>query len=105
MTKKNILLFLPVYFSTVNKSLSAEMQFDCIFNEISGTTKYIYEYRQQYCSADYDTFMVYIVKTSSSKEPIFVIAQYTANGLNYINQVPMFSLNATSELLLDNTLF
>lgn len=104
MTDKNILLFLPVYFSTVDKSISSQLQFDYIFEELSSTTNYIYEYRQQHCSS-YDTFIVYIVKTTNNREPTFVIAQFTENGLQHIDKIPMFLLDSTSKLLSENTIY
>ena len=53
------------------------------------------EYRQQYCS-DYDTYIIYITKTTNKKEPDFIIAKFTEPGLKYIDQIPMFSLDSTS---------
>lgn len=104
LSKKNILLFLPVYFSTVDKSLSTQLQHEYIFEELSVSVNFIYKYRQQFCS-NYDTFIIYIVKTTNSKETDFIIAQFTENGLKYIDKIPMFSLNSTAKLQTDNTIF
>ena len=69
MAKKNILLFLPVYFSTVDKLLTPQLQFDYIFEELSNTTNFIYEYKQKYCS-DYDTYIIYSKNCKQKKSPI-----------------------------------
>jgi len=103
-TNKNVLLFLPIYFSTVDKTLSTQLEFEYIFKELSSTTKFIYEYRQQHC-ANFDTFIIYIVKSNSSKESNFIISQFTENGLKYIEKIPMSSLDSISNFLSQNTFF
>ena len=88
----------------MDKSLSTQLQFDCIFEELSASTKYVYKYRQQHC-LEYDTFIIYIVKTTDNQEPNFIIAQFTADGLKYIDKFPMFSLESTSKLLSKNRFY
>ncbi len=69
-TDKNILLFIPVFFTTVDQSLPAEIQYETIHKEISATTSYIYDYRNEK-SNGYDTYIVYAVNIPDKKR-VFV---------------------------------
>lgn len=104
LTPKNILIFFPIYFSTVDKTLDVQTQFQSILDELSTTTEYFYQHRQKYCPK-FDTFICYLVKISDNREPYFIIAQFTNNGLNYIDTIPMFSLESISNLLADNAFY
>lgn len=101
---KNILLFIPVYFTTVNKNISPEEQYANVFNEISASTQFIYEFRNKHCTG-YDTFLVYIVNNPQNKEFNFVITKYESRGLEFIDKVRMFSLKSTLSLAVDNEIY
>ena len=101
---KNILLFIPVYFTTVNKNISFEEQYENVFNEISSSTQFIYEFRNKHCTG-YDTFLVYIVNIPQNKEFSFIICKYESEGLKFIDKVRMFSLKSTISLAIDNEIF
>ena len=100
-TNKNILLFFPVFFSTVDKSLSSEMQYETIFNEVSSTTSYIYEYRNKFCSG-FDTYVIYAINIPNQNEFTLIISQCTSNGLKIIDTVRFFSLETVQKLALEN---
>ena len=85
-TDKNILLFIPVFFTTVDQSLPAEIQYETIHKEISATTSYIYDYRNEK-SNGYDTYIVYAVNIPDKKELSLIIAKFTANGLEIVYKV------------------
>lgn len=102
--KKHILLFIPVYFSTVEEELKPSEQFDAIFMELSITTQYIYEYREQNCKG-YDTFIAYIANILPKNEKFFVFAQFTRGGLVYIDKVAMSSLAKILKLKEENPHF
>ena len=104
LTQKNILIFFPLYFSTVDGTLDAQTQFQRIFDELSTSTEYFYQHRQKYCP-EFDTYICYLVKILDTREPYFIIAQLTATGLCYIDTIPMFSLENISNLLTDNTFY
>ena len=101
---ENILLFIPVYFTTVNKNISSEEQYENVFNEISSSTQFIYEFRNKHCTG-YDTFLVYIVNIPQNKEFSFIICKYESEGLKFIDKVRMFSLKSTLSLAIDNEIF
>lgn len=98
---KNILLFIPLYFNTVDKELPPKKQYDTIFKELSSTTEYIYDFRNKYCHG-FDTFIIYIVNIPQNREFSFIIAKFTSNGFEFIDKVPMFSLDSIIKLTLDN---
>jgi len=98
---KNILLFIPVFFSTIDKNLCPEDQFKAIFQEISSTTSFIYEFRNKNKSG-FDTFIIYAINIPQNKELSFVISKFTSNGLELIDTVRFFSLATTQQLSLDN---
>lgn len=100
-TDKNILLFIPVFFTTVDQSLPTEMQYETIHSEISATTSYIYDYRNEK-SNGYDTFIVYAVNIPDKKEFSMIIAKFTANGLEIIDRVSFFSLESVQKLAIEN---
>lgn len=100
-TNKNILLFFPVFFSTVDKSLSVEMQYETIFKELSTTTSYIYKYRNKFCNG-FDTYVIYAVNIPNQKEFTFVISKCISNGLKMIDTINFFSLETVQKLALEN---
>lgn len=102
--KKNILLFVPVYFSTVDKSLSVEEQHEQTFKELSSSMQYIYDFRSKNCSG-YDTFLVYVMNIPQRHEFIFVISIFTPNGLELIDKIQMLSLKSVFTLAIDNKYF
>lgn len=101
-THKNILLFMPVFFSTVDQSLSTEMQYYTILKEISTTTVYIHEYRSIHCQG-FDTYLVYAVNIPNNKEFTFIIAKYALAGLEIIDAVRFFSLESVQKVATENT--
>ena len=96
-TDKNILLFIPVFFTTVDQSLSAEIQYETIHKELSETTSYINEK----CN-NYDTYIVYAVNIPNKKEFSLIIAKFTANGLEIVDRVSFFSLESVQKLAIEN---
>lgn len=96
-TNKNILLFIPVFFSTVDQSFSSKKQYEIILNEISTTTSYIYDYRFKNCNG-FDTFIVYAVNISTKQEFNFIIAKFTSEGLEFIDKVQFFSLESVQKI-------
>ena len=103
-TKKNILLFMPIYFATVDKNLLPQEQHDAIFEELSSSTKFIYEFREKHFNG-FDTFIIYVVHIPQTNEFYFVIAKFTPTGLEYIDKVPMFSLTSISTLKEENSFY
>lgn len=100
-TDKNILLFIPVFFTTVDQTLSPEKQYETIHKELSTTTSYIYNYRNQK-SKGYDTYIVYAVNIPDKKEFSLIIAKFTANGLEIVDRVSFFSLESVQKLATEN---
>lgn len=98
---KNILLFIPVFFSTIDKTLCADMQFETIFQEISSTTEFIYEFRNKN-KEGYDTFIIYVINIPEEKEFTFVISKFTEKGLELIDKVRFFDLKSTQKLASEN---
>lgn len=94
---KHILIFLPLYVSTVDKTQPSNIQFDQILTEFSDTLQYIHTYRSLNQS-DFDTFFAYIVRTTKTRKPSFVIARFADSGLCLLDTVDMFSLHAVSNL-------
>lgn len=98
---KNILLFIPVFFSTVDKTLCVDMQYETIFQEISSTTEFIYKFRNNNQSG-FDTFIIYVVNIPQDNEFTFVISKFTENGLEFIDKVRFFELESTRKLATEN---
>lgn len=101
---KNILLFIPLYITTINKDLSPEEQFDLILSELSQTMRYIYEFRHQKQS-EYDTFLIYLINIPQCNQFELIITKFTAIGLDYIDTVPLFSLKTAVTLAQENIVF
>lgn len=101
---KNILLFIPLYITTVNKDLSPEEQFKTILSELSQTMRYIYEYRHQK-HAEYDTFLIYLINIPQYNQFELIITKFTALGFDYIDTVPLFSLKTAVSLARENMVF
>lgn len=100
---KNILIFLPIYYETIDKSLLVEEQSEIIFNELSDTLKYIYEFRKEH-QPNLKTYLVYLEKLQKDCTN-FVISEFTEYGLAYIDSVDMFSLKTVLRIKIQNTIF
>ena len=93
--KKNILLFIPVYFSIVDESLSTESQYNTISEEIYNTISYIYNFRNKIKNENgepFRTFIIYTVKIANTEECNFIIAEFKSEKLKFIDKVEMYSL-------------
>lgn len=100
---KNILIYLPVCYETLEQGLTDEERSAIIFSELSNTTKYIYTFRMQH-QPDYKTYFVYLEKFSDCKIN-FVLSEFTSSGLSYIDSVDMFSLETVLQAKNENAIF
>lgn len=98
---KNIVLFVPLLITTVDKTFLKDEQFELIHNELSQTLQYIYTYRNNYQS-NFDTYFVYIVNIHGTTSFTFVISKFTEQGLEIIDKVNMFSLESILDLSVEN---
>lgn len=99
--EKNIVLFNPLYLDTIDKDLSEKDKFTVILNELSETTRFIYQFR----SSNYpncQTYFIYIISRRKITDHIFVISQFTSEGLKVIDTVNVFELNTMIKLYNDN---
>ena len=96
-TAKNILLFLPLYVTTVDKTKRTNERFAAIDAEFSDTLQYIHTYRNTK-HPGLDTYFVYIVNVEKTRKSSFVISQFTTEGLRTLDVINMYSLNSVVEL-------
>ena len=101
---KNILIFAPLFFSTVDRTLSVENQYEMIFKEISSTTSFIHKYRKEN-NTGIDTFFVYAVNIPELCEFSFIISKFTDNGLEFIDKLSMFSLKSVQTIAIENACY
>lgn len=94
---KHIFLFLPLYVSTVDKTLSPDLQFDLIRKDFSDTLQYIHSYRNMN-QPGFDTYFVYILNIAKIRKLSFVLTQFTDSGLCVLDTVDMFSLKTVQHL-------
>lgn len=94
---KHVLLFLPLYVSTLDKTLPSNLQFEQIKRDFSDALQYLYSYRNSN-QPGLDTFFVYIVKIHQMRKFSFVITQFTDSGLHVLDTIEMFSLNTVQQL-------
>lgn len=92
---KNILLFVPAYFKTVDTNLTSEQQQKLIINELSVTTRFIVEFREKNCGS-FDTYLVYL--ESVEQVNYFVIAKFDSDGLLFVDRVRMKDLEIIRSL-------
>ena len=90
-TPKNILIFLPLFISTVDKSIPLEQRIDLSKTEFSDTLKYIFEYRNEHHSA-HDTYFMYIINDEKNRKFYFVLCEFTSSGLTILDIIDMFSI-------------
>ena len=94
---KNILVFLPLYISSVDQTLSPDLQFELIRKDFSDTLQYIHSYRSTN-QPSFDTYLVYIVNIPRIRNYSFVLTQFTDSGLCVLDTVDMFSLKTVQHL-------
>ena len=100
---KNILIFMPIYFETIQNVLLNEKQFEIALEELSSSTKYVFDFRSTNQNG-YQTFLVYLQKVSNN-EIYFVISEFTEQGLRLIDRVNMFSLKTVLQIKEENAIF
>lgn len=98
---KNLLLFIPLFITTVDSALSKEEQFELIHREFSETLNYIHSYRVD-TQKTFETFIVYIVNIHNTAYFTFVVSKFTDNGLKTIDKVDMFSLESVLDVAVEN---
>ena len=103
-TQKNILLYLPLFITTVNKSIPYSERVSIVENEFSTTLQYIFDYRRKNCP-NLDTFFVYILNDETKNKFYFNICQFTTRGLIHIDSVDMFSIPSIIKLAEENSIF
>ena len=94
---KNVLVLLPLYISSVDQTLSPDLQFELIRKDFSDTLQYIHSYRSTN-QPSFDTYLVYIVNIPRIRNYSFVLTQFTDSGLCVLDTVDMFSLKTVQHL-------
>ncbi len=95
--EKNILLFVPLLFSTIDASLSFDKQQKVVLDEISDKWNFVFEYRNK-THPNYQTYMVYGLYASKAEDYRFVISQFTTDGIKEIDVVKVYELETMVEL-------